>query len=318
MNEPRLALLHGDRNGIGPELVAKLLDAGCSGARLICLGDPEVFAEGQMVAGTDFDLAGLAAVEALPGQGSEPGRATAASGGEILAALGRAVELAHAGHIDGIVFAPLNKEAMHLGGLAHEDEGRFLAQAFAATKVGEINVLEELWTARVTSHVALKDVAGLIDQAGVLDTIVFIDAALKAAGVERPRLAVAALNPHAGDGGNFGREEIEVISPAVAQARDQGIEAQGPLPADTVFVRARAGQFDAVVTMFHDQGQIAMKLIGFERGVTLLGGLPVPVTTPAHGTAYDIAGQGQANPAALRAAYELCRTMAASNRESSR
>ncbi len=314
MSEPRLALLHGDRNGIGPEITSSLV-FDSPGARLICLGDPEVFTEGRKVAGGDADIAAWETIAVPCDAGTEPGQATAASGREMLAALEHAVELARAGRVDGIVFAPLNKEAMHLGGLAHEDEGRFLAQLFGAARVGEINVLAELWTARVTSHVALKDVAGLIDEAGILESIVFIDEALKAAGKERPRLAVAALNPHAGDGGNFGREEIEIIAPAVAQARELGIAADGPLPADTVFVRARAGQFDAVVTMFHDQGQIAMKLMGFERGVTLIGGLPVPVTTPAHGTAYDIVGQGKANPAALREALELCRRMAASQRE---
>ncbi|MAG96991.1 MAG: 4-hydroxythreonine-4-phosphate dehydrogenase PdxA [Alphaproteobacteria bacterium] len=316
MSEPTLALLHGDRNGIGPEIMARLLAEGCQGAQLVCLGDPQVFAEGQAVAGCAVDIASLATLEALPAATTEPGQATSASGSEMLAALERAVELARSGRIDGIVFAPLNKQALHLGGLAHEDEGRLLAQLFGAERVGEINVLEELWTARVTSHVALKDVAGLIDTASILDTIVFIDEALKAAGVARPRLAVAALNPHAGDGGNFGREEIEVIAPAVERARARDIEASGPLPADTVFVRARSGQFDAVVTMFHDQGQIAMKLIGFERGVTLIGGLPVPVTTPAHGTAYDIVGQGRANPAALIEAFDLCRRMATASRES--
>jgi 4-hydroxythreonine-4-phosphate dehydrogenase len=133
---------------------------------------------------------------------------------------------------------------------------------------------------------------------------------LRAAGFEPPRIAVAGLNPHAGDGGNFGREEIDVIAPAVQRARERGVPAEGPFPADTVFVRARGGAFDAVLTMYHDQGQIAMKLMGFDRGVTVLGGFPFPICTPAHGTAYDIAGQGVANLGATRAALLLAVEMA--------
>ena len=121
---------------------------------------------------------------------------------------------------------------------------------------------------------------------------------------------MAALNPHAGDGGNFGREEIDIIAPAVEAARAKGIGCDGPYPADTVFVRARRGDYDAVLTMYHDQGQIAMKLMGFDRGVTLLGGFPFPICTPAHGTAYDIAGKGIANIGATRAAVLLAAAMA--------
>ena len=132
---------------------------------------------------------------------------------------------------------------------------------------------------------------------------------MKGAGYARPRIAVAALNPHAGDGGNFGREEIDVIAPAVAQGQKRQIAVEGPFPSDTVFLRARAGHFDAVLTMYHDQGQIAIKLLGFERGVTVLGGLPVPICTPAHGTAYDIAGKGIANVSATVQAFKLACAM---------
>jgi 4-hydroxythreonine-4-phosphate dehydrogenase len=126
---------------------------------------------------------------------------------------------------------------------------------------------------------------------------------------------VAALNPHGGEGGLFGREEIEVIAPVVAQARAEGINASGPFPADTIFLRARGGAYDAIVSMYHDQGQIAMKLMGFERGVTVQGGLPIPITTPAHGTAFDIAGQGRANPNGLWQAYQIACRMGADSAE---
>jgi 4-hydroxythreonine-4-phosphate dehydrogenase len=171
-------------------------------------------------------------------------------------------------------------------------------------------VLEGLWNARVTSHIPLKDVSAALSVERIVQALELTANALRAAGFQPPRIGVAALNPHAGDGGNFGREEIDIIEPAVRQAKEKGVPADGPYPADTVFVRAKRGQFDAVLTMFHDQGQIAMKLLGFDRGVTVLGGFPFPICTPAHGTAYDIAGKGIANVGAARAALLLAAQMA--------
>jgi 4-hydroxythreonine-4-phosphate dehydrogenase len=136
-------------------------------------------------------------------------------------------------------------------------------------------------------------------------------AMLSATGVARPRIAVAALNPHAGEGGVFGREEIDVIAPAVEEGQRRGHAVAGPFPADTIWIRARRGDYDAVLSMYHDQGQIALKLLGFARGVTILGGLPVPIATPAHGTAYDIAGRGIADPSATIKAFETLVALAA-------
>lgn len=175
-------------------------------------------------------------------------------------------------------------------------------------------MLEGLWNARVTSHVPLKDVAALLTKERILENLRLTNTALRASGLAHPRIAVAALNPHAGDGGNFGREEIDIIAPAVEAARQEKIGCDGPFPADTVFVRARRGDFHAVLTMFHDQGQIAMKLIGFDAGVTLMGGFPFPICTAAHGTAYDIAGRGVANPGAMRNALLLAARMATEKR----
>jgi 4-hydroxythreonine-4-phosphate dehydrogenase len=180
--------------------------------------------------------------------------------------------------------------------------------------VCEFNITGGLWTSRVTSHVPLKDVAALITGAAVRDAVLIIDGALRRAGVAKPCIAVSGLNPHAGDGGSIGSEEIEVIEPAVRALRAQGLDARGPFSPDTVFIAARRGDFDAVVSMYHDQGQIAMKLMGFERGVTLHGGLPVPVSTPASGSAFDIAGQGIARIDGLRAAFELNVRMAGAGR----
>ena len=171
----------------------------------------------------------------------------------------QALGLAQAGELDAICFAPCNKQAMHLGGLAFEDELRFFVDVLGHKGyVGEINATGELATTRVTSHVPLRAVADLITEDAVVAAIRLAHDTLRASGNPHPRVGVAGLNPHAGDGGVFGREEIEVIAPAVERAKAQQIAADGPYPSDTVFLRARDGAFDAVVTMYHDQGQIAM------------------------------------------------------------
>jgi 4-hydroxythreonine-4-phosphate dehydrogenase len=177
-------------------------------------------------------------------------------------------------------------------------------------------VLDRLWNARVTSHIALRDVASRLSVERIHRALNLTNQCMRRAGFAQPAIAVAGLTPHAGDGGNFGREEIDVIAPAVAAGRREGIAAEGPFPADTVFLRAKNGAFDAVLTMYHDQGQIAMKLMGFDRGVTLLGGFPFPIITPAHGTAYDIAGRGIASIGASRAALLLAAEMAGASARS--
>jgi 4-hydroxythreonine-4-phosphate dehydrogenase len=215
-----------------------------------------------------------------------------------------ALELARHGAVDAICFTPFNKAALKLAGNPYNDEMHFAADVLGHRgPCSEFNILDGLWNARVTSHVPLSQVAGLLTVEAIVDALVLADVCVRRAGIANPRIAVAALNPHAGDGGNFGREEIDVIEPAVSRARARQIRADGPFPADTVFVRARRGDYDVVMTMFHDQGQIAMKLMGFERGVTLLGGLPAPICTPAHGTAYDIAGKGVADVTATHRAF---------------
>jgi 4-hydroxythreonine-4-phosphate dehydrogenase len=240
-----------------------------------------------------------------------PGRPNPAAGKWVIDALTRMALAARAREVDGIVFGPLNKQAMKLGGLAYNDEQHLFAQLLQAEGYSvEFNVIDQLWTSRVTSHIPLKDVAGSITVQGVVDAVRIIHEALRRGGNARPRVAVAGLNPHAGEGGTMGREEIDIIAPAVERARREGIAATGPLPADTVFVAAKRGDFDAVVTMYHDQGQIAMKLMGFDRGVTVLGGLPVPIATCAHGTAYDIVGRNSANPVPLVNAFQLAARMA--------
>jgi len=323
---PVIALAMGDPAGISPELTAKLLDLAeiHDAAELIVIGDARVLARGAKIAGATLQLPHVTARNALHGAhrpvlfdlqhldptSLAPGIASQAGGAFAVANFRTALRLAADGFADAVCFTPFNKGAMRLAHPPYEDEIGFVANTLGVdTPASEFNILGTLWNARVTSHIPLSAVAGLISAESVLHGIRLTHAALRTSGIAAPRILVAGLNPHAGDGGNFGREEIDAIAPAVEQARREHIQAEGPFPADTVFVRARNGGFDAVVTMYHDQGQIAMKLMGFDSGVTLLGGFPFPICTPAHGTAYDIAGQGIANIGASRAALLLAARM---------
>jgi 4-hydroxythreonine-4-phosphate dehydrogenase len=255
--------------------------------------------------------------EGASAEGFERGVAGPVNGRWMLDALRVALALCRDGAADAICFAPLNKAALRAGGMAHPDELHFFCEVldFHGPCV-EFNVLEGLWTSRVTSHVPLREVSGLITVERVAEGVELLYGGLRAAGLDAPRLAVCGLNPHNGDGGAFGREEIEIIGPGVELARSRGFPADGPFPADTAFVRAirKDGGYDGVLTMYHDQGQIAMKLMGFERGVTVPGGLPIPIATPAHGTAYDIAGRGIAHVGAMSNAFALACRMARARR----
>ena len=232
--------------------------------------------------------------------------ATQSSGASVLNTLNVALDFAKDGIVDAVVFAPFNKQAMHFAGLGHDDELHYMATRLKVNNyISELNTFDGMWTSRVTSHIALKDVAERINEHSIGEAVRLIHGVLCKSGIASPKISVAALNPHAGDGGNFGREEIDIIAPAVQSLQAAGLPVDGPWPSDTVFLKAIAKEIDAVVTMYHDQGQIALKLLGFSRGVTVQGGIPFPVTTPAHGTAFDIAGQGKANLGATRAAFDL-------------
>ena len=310
--KPTIALFTGDPAGIGPELTEKLLadPATLAQADILLIGQ-----RGQLKVPEGVrwhDWAGADA-PAFP-----RAQAAADNGRYMLQGLEVGAKLAQSGAADALCFAPLNKGALRAGGMHQEDELRWFAELLQFSGIcGELNVLEKLWTARVTSHVPLKEVSELLAPHKVADAIGMIHGALQASGKASPRVAVCGLNPHNGDNGNYGDEEGRIIEPGVRLAAERGFHADGPFPADTAFVRAiRAeGGYDGVVTMYHDQGQIAMKLMGFERGVTVHGGLPIPITTPAHGTAYDIAGAGKANPGAMFNAFDLACRMGASQRQ---
>lgn len=330
--KPRIGVVPGDPNGIGPELTAKLLAADDVRARadIVVIGDKGVFYMGEQVArvsvpldviadigDASFDGADLAFLDVPTIRPDEitPGEASAAGGRSAYQTLKVAVALARAGDIDGFCFAPLNKGALKAGGSPHGDEHVLFAELLGFDgPYCEHNVLGDLWTVRATSHIPLAEVAAHITTERVLSVTRLADETLKGAGFGAPRIMVCALNPHAGDGGLFGREEIDIIRPAVDAAKAQGIDADGPFPADTIFLRARDGACDAVVTMYHDQGQIAMKLMGFGAGITVSGGLPVPIATPASGTAFDIVGRGVANVEGLRQAFFMVCRMAEARR----
>jgi len=331
---PIITLAMGDPAGISPELTAKLAatDELRSRARLVVIGDRRVFDQGARIAGVAPELR-MVDPETVPPSSDddvlfidlahldpadiERGTASKEGGAFALENYHLALTLARDGEVDAVCFTPFNKQAMRLARADYDDEIAFSAEvAQLPTPASEFNVLDRLWNARVTSHIPFKDVASRLSVERIHRALTLTDACMRGAGFAQPRIAVAGLNPHAGDGGNFGREEIDIIGPAVIAAKADGIGADGPFPADTVFLRAKAGAFDAVLTMYHDQGQIAMKLMGFDRGVTLLGGFPFPICTPAHGTAYDIAGQGIASTGASRAAVLLAAAMVEQERVS--
>ncbi len=326
--KPIIGLVQGDACGIGPEILAKLLGAeGVQGrADIVIYSDRRIFEAGAKVAGlkpevqviadiAQADFAGsvpnLLDIPCLDPADVSPGKVSKEAGAAVLETYGRALDAAKAGLIHGVCFAPFNKQALHLAGLGFEDELQWSkARLGYEGLASEFNVVRGMWNARVTSHVPLKDVSGLLTVERIVASIALADRTLQQAGFARPRMAVAALNPHAGDGGAIGLEEIEVIGPAVEQAQAMQIAADGPFPSDTMYLKIRDGLYDCAVSMYHDQGQIAIKLLGFDMGVSVLGGLPVPVTTPAHGTAFDIVGKNTANVEPARRAFLMVAEMA--------
>lgn len=321
--KPKIGIIPGDPSGIGPELIARLLtsEGVAEAAEILLIGDRHVFEAGQVVADCSFDMVPVAdltkwrdtddsfalyEMDTIQPEAVKTAEVTEAGGTSVLSTLDQALAFAQDGIIDAIVFAPFNKASMHLAGLGHDDELHYMAEKLGVTGyISELNTLDGMWTSRVTSHIALRDVADTISEERVSQAVHLIHNVLRRSGVARPRISVAAINPHAGDGGNFGTEEIDILEPTVRKLAEGQMSVDGPWPSDTVFLKAVAKEIDAVVTMYHDQGQIALKLLGFDRGVTVQGGLPIPVSTPAHGTAFDIAGQGRADVGATRAAFDI-------------
>jgi 4-hydroxythreonine-4-phosphate dehydrogenase len=326
--KPVIGILLGDAAGIGPEIVAKVFakDNLFSCCRPILIGDRRILEQGKQIARVDFPIieveesaqAGwtgpipLIHKQTIDASSIIPGRISAEAGRETGEMMVCAMELCVAGKLDGFVFGPYHKAAMEYGGFPLLEKGTsFFARHLHWDKpFGEMNVVKNLWTSRVTSHIPLKKVSENLSLRRIKGSIQLIHSTLKKAGFHAPRIAVAALNPHGGEDGLCGTEEIDIIGPAVKEAASEGIHVDGPFSADTLFVEAVNGAFDGVVTMYHDQGQIALKLLNFETVVTVLAGLPCAVTTPAHGTAFDIAGKGVANAEAMRQAVIVAARMA--------
>jgi 4-hydroxythreonine-4-phosphate dehydrogenase len=332
MEPPTIGLFIGDPTGIGPEICAKVLSQSdvLTQYRIRAFGDRRVFQLGQHIAQTSVtcpivpSLADVNKTEKLAFidmQNYDPtdmnmGKVDPTAGQSVGATLKEIIHLTEHGHLDAIVYAPLNKEALFRGGYQFKGEIHFFAHLLKVTKgFGEMNMLDDLWTARVTSHISLAEVSQNITIPNIIQTLQLASTTLQQADIPTPRIGVAALNPHVGEGGLFGREEIDIITPAIQAAQHQGIQALGPFAADTIFLRAKPLKLDAIVSMYHDQGQIALKLMGFDRGVTVCAGLPMIIITPAHGTAFDMAGKGIADPSALHNALLLAGRMASQTRE---
>jgi len=311
--KPRIAVTLGDPAGVGPEIVSRLCadPATRERAELVIVGQRGLLEAGAQACG--LALPEVEVVEAGEEFQVTHGLPSAASGRLAGAFVERALELVQAGEAEAMATAPISKEALQMAGYPDTGHTTLLARLTNTPRPVMMLAGDKLKVVLVTIHKALREVPGLITQEGIVHTArVTDDAFRRYLGVAAPRLAVCGLNPHAGEGGLFGDEEERIIAPAVDQLREAGIDAVGPLPPDTVFWRAVRGEFDVVVCMYHDQGLIPLKLMHFEDAVNVSLGLPIIRTSVDHGTAYDLAGTGKANPASMIAAVRLAAQMAGS------
>lgn len=310
MSQPLVAVTMGDPAGIGPEIVARALAEPevRTACRPVVVGDPRIMframelvkgglvvrtATSLQAVGSDPGTLDVIPAGELPPGALKPGTLDARWGEAAAACCRKAVELAMAGEVAGITSAPFNKEAFHLAGYKAMDDMTYFEECFAKGEAYQVGEVAGIWTTPVTFHVAFRAIPDLITEASVLAKIRSLDKVLKAAQVSPARIGVVALNVHCGEGGMFGREEIDVIAPAIQQAKADGFNVAGPVPPDSAFPLALRGDYQGLVLMYHDQANIGRKIIGREQpGVSLFLGMPVPVVTTPHGTAYDIAWKG--------------------------
>jgi 4-hydroxythreonine-4-phosphate dehydrogenase len=319
-----IAILLGDPAGIGPELISKLLKEEITNkANVVVIGEKEILESGNNVTGNsheleivkdfnqiDFNKSNRFLLDISKGKNhkykiAEPSKE---SGESVLEALDLALTLAKEKKIDAINFAPMNKTSLKLGGNTHSDELQLMAEKLEVESFCcEFNVIDDFWTARVTSHIPIKEVAQHITKENIMKPIKLINEVMELNGVKNPRIAIQALNPHA----EFGTEEKDEIIPAIEEAKKLGYNVDGPLPCDTSFVVAYKNKnHDCMVGMYHDALQSGLKAFGFDRGVTVQGGLTVPVTTTAHGSAFAIAGKNEANLAPILNSFKIALSMA--------
>jgi 4-phospho-D-threonate 3-dehydrogenase / 4-phospho-D-erythronate 3-dehydrogenase len=315
MKTPVVALCLGDPAGIGPEIVARALGepAVHAGASVVAVGPRAALERARALVGACAEIVPTTAPRAdrsaadrwllaevpTPSEPIPDATPTRAGGQAAIAALVRALELVQAGEADAIAAAPSNKRALHLAGLDYEDHTAFLGHLTNTPDPILMPVSGSLRVVSVTNHVSMRQTCDALSRDLVLRVTRGTAATLLQMGIARPRLAVAALNPHAGEGGDFGDEEIRHITPAVEAARAEGLDVTGPFPADSLFTRDKLAQYDAFVTMYHDQGRIAQKALAFGTSVPISAGLPFFFASVGHGTAYDIAWQGRAGPTNL-------------------
>jgi 4-hydroxythreonine-4-phosphate dehydrogenase len=323
---PRLLLTMGDVAGIGPEIIARAWPQLVGLCQPTVVGDPDWLRQALELVGSparveliEHPAEAMPTVDHIPClqataqdlQHVEVGRVSAAGGQAAYDFLCAAIDLTMAGAADGIVTAPLHKEGLRAAGLHFPGHTEILAERTGTRRYAMLLSANGLTVAHVTLHMALRDVFRHLTPESVGDKIRLLDDLLPRLIGRRPRIGVAALNPHASDGGLFGDEEATIIQPAVEAAQAEGIDATGPVPVDAIFIQARKGAFDGIVAMYHDQGHIALKLLGEGFAVNICAGLPIVRTSVAHGTAYDIAGQGIANAGSLVAATEVAARLAA-------
>jgi 4-phospho-D-threonate 3-dehydrogenase / 4-phospho-D-erythronate 3-dehydrogenase len=325
--DPVLAVTLGDPVGIGPEIVARTLADPPRGvtARGLAVGDAAVLRRAAAVCGLDIEvrpIAGIADARFEPGvvdvldlgiAGDDLpwGEVSAVAGRAAVAAVEAAARMAMAGEVDAVVTAPINKEAIWAAGSSHLGHTEMLGALTGSDRYATMFLVRDLKIFFATRHMSLREALGNLTRQSLIRAIEESWTALEVLGHDPPRLAVAALNPHAGEGGNFGEEEIEIIGPACEQARRSGRAVDGPVPADSVFHQGLQGRYDAVLALFHDQGHIAAKTVDFDGTVSVTMGLPILRTSVDHGTAFDIAGTGKASHAAMAAAYRVAAELAA-------
>ena len=323
-NKINIAVLLGDPSGIGPELISKLLSEEITNqANIVVIGEKNILESGNKISGKahnlefvekfdqiDFNTGKKYFLDISKGKNHnyKIAECSKESGESVLEALNLALDLAKENKIHAINFGPFNKTSMKLGGNKFSDELHLMAERLNVKKFFcEFNVVDNFWTARVTSHMPIAEVPSHIKKENIIKPIKLINDAMILNGVKKPRVAVQALNPHA----EFGTEEKNEIIPAIEEAKKLGINADGPLPCDTSFITAfKNKNHDCIVGMYHDALQSELKAFGFDRGVTVQGGLPIPITTPAHGTAFDIAGKNQANLEPTLQSFKIALTMA--------
>lgn len=319
-----IAITMGDAAGIGPEIIVKFL-ARNTGRKAFVIGDPGVMLRAAERWGDGVGIVFIEKPEMLAAHSGSSiavlpasrlpddlpiGAVDARAGQAAYDAILRAVDLAQEGRIAGIVTAPIHKEALAAAGISFPGHTEILADRTGTRNFGMMLANDELRVVLVSIHVALAEAIRLVTQDNVRRAIRLAEQGVRALGIATPRIAVAGLNPHAGEGGLFGREDIEVIAPAVAAMRAEGVEVSGPYAPDTIFMRARNGEFDVVVAQYHDQGLIPVKYLGIEAGVNITVGLPIVRTSVDHGTAFDIAGKGVADARSLEAAFNAALRLA--------